>query len=374
MANELLDEASVVARILDHIDRKTTDLSDTMWREPIANYLSPDRFRREVELAFRRTPTPFCPSAALPETGSYLAREVAGTPLLAVRGSDGIVRVFRNACRHRGMQVAEGSGCARAFACRYHGWSYGMDGSLLGVPHANGFPGLDRAANGLVPVAARERHGVVFVNQDAAIAEADINLPLDLFGTELEVFAYFEQDVAANWKIVAEGFLEGYHIQSTHRTTFYPIQYDNLNVVESFGRNNRITFPYRRIEKMRAVPQSERRSEGMLTYVYHLFPNVMVATFPTNTTMTVLEPLAVDRTRLLTWTLSDKANRRDDGAAAVAQGRDFVQVGAAEDREMSAAIQRGLASGANEFFQYGLFEGAIGRFHRALHEVLDGAS
>jgi phenylpropionate dioxygenase-like ring-hydroxylating dioxygenase large terminal subunit len=288
-----------------------------------------------------------------------------------VRGADGVARVFRNACRHRGMQVAEGSGCVRAFTCRYHGWSYGMDGSLLGVPHSNGFPGLDRSANGLVPVAARERHGVVFVNQDAAIGDADIALPLDLFGAELDVFAYFEQDVAANWKIVAEGFLEGYHIQSTHRTTFYPIQYDNLNVIESFGRNNRITFPYKRIEKMRAVTPAERRSEGMLTHVYHLFPNVMVATFPTNTTMTVLEPLAVDRTRLLTWTLSDKANRRDDAATAVAQGRDFVQAGAAEDREMSAAIQRGLASGANEFFQYGLFEGAIGRFHRALHEVLD---
>lgn len=373
MANELLDEASVVARIFDHIDRKTTDTSETTWREPVANYRSPERFRREMELVLRRTPTPFCPSAGLRETGSYIAREAAGVPLLAVRGADGVARVFRNACRHRGMQVADGTGCARAFTCRYHGWSYGMDGSLLGVPHADGFPGLDRAANGLVPVAAQERHGMVFVNQDAAIADTDIDLPLDLFGPELDVFGYFEQEVAANWKIVAEGFLEGYHIQSTHRTTFYPIQYDNLNVIESFGRNSRITFPYRRIEKMRSLPPSERRTDGMLTHVYHLFPNVMVATFPTNTTMTVLEPLAVDRTRLLTWTLADKANR-DDATAAVAQGRDFVQAGAAEDREMSAAIQRGLASGANEFFQYGLFEGAIGRFHRALHDVLDGVS
>lgn len=370
MANGLLDEASVVARILDHIDRKTTDLCDTTWREPVANYRSPERFRREIERVLRRTPTPFCPSAALRESGSYIAREAAGTPLLAVRGADGVVRVFRNACRHRGMQVAEGTGCARAFVCRYHGWSYGMDGKLLGVPHAHGFPGLDRAMNGLVPVAAQERHGMIFVKQDGAIAEDEVDLPLDPLGPELEVFDSFESEVAANWKVLAEGFLEGYHIQSTHRTTFYPIQYDNLNVVESFGRNSRISFPYKRIEKMRALPPSERRTAGMLTHVYHLFPNVMVATFPTNTQMIVLEPLAIDRTRLLNWTLWDRNNGEYD-EAAVAAGRDFAQTGVAEDREMVAAIQRGLASGANEFFQYGLFEGAISQFHRTLHKALD---
>lgn len=213
---------------------------------------------------------------------------------------------------------------------------------------------------------------MVFVNQDATIAQGDIDLPLDPLGPELEVFDAFENEVAANWKVLAEGFLEGYHIQSTHRNTFYPIQYDNLNVVESFGRNSRISFPYRRIEKMRAVPPSQRRTAGMLTHVYHLFPNVMVATFPTNTQMIVLEPLAIDRTRLLNWTLWDRNNGEYD-EAAVAAGRDFAQTGVAEDREMVAAIQRGLASGANEFFQYGLFEGAISHFHRNLHQALDGA-
>jgi len=79
---------------------------------------------------FRRQPTLFCPSAALPDPGSYLARDAAGTALLAVRGRDGRVRVFRNACRHRGVQVAEGEGCRTAFVCPYHQWVYGLDGCL----------------------------------------------------------------------------------------------------------------------------------------------------------------------------------------------------------------------------------------------------
>ena len=162
----LLDDQSVVQRILDHIDHKTTDSSEECWREPVAHYRSPERLDLERALVFRRYPTPFCPSAALPEAGSYLAREAAGTPLLAVRGRDGAVRAFRNACRHRGTQLAEGSGCAKAFVCRYHGWTYALDGGLLHVPHEDGFPGLEKALHGLVPVQAVERSGLVFVTQD----------------------------------------------------------------------------------------------------------------------------------------------------------------------------------------------------------------
>ena len=101
----LLDDQSVVQRILDHIDKQTTDLGDQVWREPVENYLSHERFAAEMEL-LRRYLIPFCPSAALPENGSYIARDAAGTSILAVRGSDGVVRAFRNACRHRGMQLA----------------------------------------------------------------------------------------------------------------------------------------------------------------------------------------------------------------------------------------------------------------------------
>jgi phenylpropionate dioxygenase-like ring-hydroxylating dioxygenase large terminal subunit len=205
---------------------------------------------------------------------------------------------------------------------------------------------------------------MVFVTQDGAGIPDAGYLP-DLFGPDWKVFTAVEQEIAANWKIVAEGFLEGYHIRSTHQDTFYPVQYDNLNVVENFGRNSRISFPYRRIEKLRKVPPVERRTASMLTHVYHLFPNVMVATFPTNMIMTVLEPLAVDRTRLVTYTLSCLIGH-EEGRAAVVQGRDFVTAGAAEDREMACAAQRGLASKANEVFTSGLFEGAIRHFHQNL--------
>jgi phenylpropionate dioxygenase-like ring-hydroxylating dioxygenase large terminal subunit len=374
MITPLADDPTVVQRILDHIDHQTTDMGETSWREPLAHYRSEERYAAELALVLRRYPTPFCPSAALPESGSFVARDAAGTPILAVRGSDGEVRAFRNACRHRGTQLAAGSGCSKAFVCRYHGWTYGLDGALRHVPHEHGFPGLDRATRGLVPVEATERHGVVFVTQEKPhLPETCIDDLPGLIPPGLQLLGANEIDVPANWKIVVEGFLEGYHIRPTHRETFYPVQFDNLNVVETFGRNSRIAFPYRRINKLRDVPPAQRSADGMLTYVYHLFPNAMVATFPTNMVMVVLEPLAIDRTRIVTYALTHRRDDDVDGRAAQKGAQGFVEAGAAEDRAVACAIQQGLASGANEFFEFGRFEGAIVHFHRGLREALDGA-
>jgi phenylpropionate dioxygenase-like ring-hydroxylating dioxygenase large terminal subunit len=370
---QLSDDPTVVQRILDHIDHQTTDMSETTWREPLAHYRSEERYAAELALVLRRYPTPFCPSAALPETGSYVARDAAGTPILAVRGNDGRVRAFRNACRHRGTELAAGSGCSKAFVCRYHGWTYGLDGALRHVPHEHGFPGLDKTTRGLVPVETTERHGVVFVTQEEPrLADTCIDELPELIPPNLQLIGATEIDVPANWKIVVEGFLEGYHIRPTHRETFYPVQFDNLNVVETFGRNSRIAFPYRRINKLRDVPPAERSADGMLTYVYHLFPNAMVATFPTNVVMVVLEPLAIDRTRIITYALADRRHDDVDGHAALKGAQGFVEAGAAEDRAVACAIQQGLASGANEFFEFGRFEGAIVHFHRGLHEAMEG--
>lgn len=371
----LLDDAAVVQRLFDHIDRGSTDLSEGVWREPVAHYLSPARYAAELEL-LRSGVTAFCPSAALPEPGSFVARTAAGTPILAVRGSDGTVRAFRTACRHRGARLADGAGCEKAFVCRYHGWTYGLDGALRHVPHEDGFPGLDKDTRGLVPLPAVETRGLVFVTQGAPRAGATAldDLP-PLLSPDRVLVQATEQELPVNWKVFVESFLEGYHIRSTHRTTFYPVQFDNLNVVERFGENSRVTFPYRAVHKLRDVPPAERTVEGKLTYVYHLFPNVMIATFPHFVFMVAIEPLAIDRTRFHTWITApapaaDGASTGPRVRTTSAEGAALIADAALEDNAATIAVQQGLASGANEFLEFGRFEGAIGHFHRNLRAAL----
>ncbi|MDA0340573.1 MAG: Rieske (2Fe-2S) protein, partial [Proteobacteria bacterium] len=196
---ELMSDTEVIQRVLDHATARTTDLGDDVWREPVENYRSQERFDLEMEL-FKRLPMVYCPSAALAENGSYVARTLAGAPLLAVRGDDGVVRTFHNACRHRGMMLAEGSGKTHTFICGYHAWAYGLDGSLKNVAGMDGFPDLDMASHGLVPVHTEERGGLVFVTQKEPISAGALEHLPDLIAPGQEVFEYTSFTDDANWK------------------------------------------------------------------------------------------------------------------------------------------------------------------------------
>jgi phenylpropionate dioxygenase-like ring-hydroxylating dioxygenase large terminal subunit len=369
-----MDDQSVAQRVLDHIANGTTDVGHEVWREPVANYQSKERLTAEIERILRRSPVPFCPSAALPEAGSYVAREAAGTPIVVVCGPDGKVRAFRNACRHRGMQVASGTGCARAFVCRYHGWTYNLEGRLRHIPHEEGFPGFDREAHPLVPVTASEHLGLVFVTQDSpALGDDSLGGLAKLIATDQRLFATAEREFEVNWKILLEGFIEGYHIKSTHPESFLPYGFDNLNVIDLFGRHSRVTYPFQRIKKLAKVPAHERRVDGLLTYVYHLFPNVLITVLSRHTNVVILEPLAVDRTRQTTYTLTNGGGDDREALAEAKRDAEFVgTTGAAEDRAVVQAIQRGLGSGANDAFTFGKFESAIVHFHKTLTAALDG--
>jgi len=372
----LLDDSEVVQRVLAHIDNKTTDMGSETWREPVTNYRSEERFAAELEV-LRRLPIPFCPSVALPSVGSFVARNAAGTPVVIVRGDDGNVRAFRNACRHRGMRLVEGNGCTRALVCGYHAWSYRLDGQLQHIPHGQGFPDVDKAVHGLVPVQAVERGGLVFVSQAAEVdACHSVGAGLDelpnLMASDQQIFATSESVTDVNWKLFMEANLEGYHIKPTHTETFYPYGFDNLTLVETFGRNSRVTFPFRRIEKLRSLPPEKRSIAGMVTYVYHLFPNVVIAVLSNHTTMSVLEPLSPTQTRFHTWRLTNRGEAAHaDGEARATRDAAFVgDTGGKEDAAVIRAIQNGLASGANQHFTYGLFETAIVHFHKTMDELL----
>lgn len=369
-AEGFLDDTEVIKRVLNHIDNRTTDTGEASWREPTLNYTSEARFEQELNL-IRQQPVVFCPSANLPEAGSYVARELAGVPLLVVRGDDGKLRAFRNACRHRGVQVASGSGKARSFVCPYHAWTYGNQGELKGVPHAKGFPGLDRCSRGLVPIGCEESHGLVFVHQtdEKSVQELVKGLPR-LIPEGYDIFSEEHIDLEANWKILLESFLEGYHIRSTHSQTFYPVQYDNLNVIEHLGPHNRLTFPYRPIESLRDKPVSQWTTDGRLTYVYHLFPNMLVTTHPGFRVAILLEPISVDITRQHTYVLTDIPEDNTEGRQELQQVIEVVNAAVVEDRNMVTSAQKGLSAKANEFFEFGLYESAIRHFHASLEQAL----
>ena len=368
-----MSDQDVVARALGHIENKTTDRSDETWQEPVAHYHDPARFEKELAL-LKTLPIPFCPSAALTKPGDYIAREAAKTPLIVVRGKDGKVRAFKNACRHRGSELVAGKGCAGAFVCPYHGWSYGLDGALLGIPHEDGFPDFDKLSNNLAEVTTLEQNGIIFViqqdpkeSQTAALKMLD-GLP-DVLKSDQIIFAETETIVEANWKLHLESFLEGYHIKPAHKTTFFPFGYDNVNVIEFSGPHSRVTFPFRRIETLKETAPADYDVSNKLTYVNHLFPNIILAELSHHLSFGVIEPVSISQTKITTYHLTRSTDAAGEGAAIKAAKRDLAfvnETGQQEDIAMVTGIQKSLHSGANKVFTFGAFEPAIIHFHKEM--------
>lgn len=378
------EDVEIVHRILAHIDAGTTDEGDA-WREPVQNYLDADRFSDEMTV-LASFPSVYLPSAAIPNVGDHAARVSFGVPMFAVRDHDGRARVFRNSCRHRGTTLVEGPGCSHALVCRYHGWTYRLDGSLSHVPHADAFPDLDVPSRGLVEVDSREVDGLIVVgplrsptpdssgrHADAALAALSDGSPWrDKLLPASRLVAVRPTLRPMNWKVLVEQFLEGYHIRTTHKDTFYPIQYDDLNVVEAFGPHTRITFPYRNIERLRDRPESTWNVGHRVTYVYHLFPNVMLATFPDQVLLITVDPVDVGHSTVTIYAMVTQAmtERFSQKAESTRGARGLLDQGGVEDNEMSEGVQRGLHSGANTFLEFGRHESAIGRFHAELEHRL----
>lgn len=375
---KFMSSEQVAERVLDHIANRSTDRGSEVWREPAENYRSPERLEDELAV-MQSVPTAFCPSIAIDKPGDYIAREAAGTPLIVVRAKDGQVRAFKNACRHRGTQLVSGAGCAKTFVCPYHGWTYGLDGALRGVPHAKGFPCLDKNTHGLAELTTFERNGLVFVlqkppNSNTGSALAMLEGIPDVLSPDQIIFAQSEGTIEANWKLFLESFLEGYHIKSAHAETFFPFGYDNLNVIEFCGLHSRVTFPFQRIEKWRETPPEKRNISDKVTFVNHLFPNIILAELSHHRTLAILEPVNTAQTRMTAFHITKSTDNLDQEAVLETAKRDLAfvnQTGQQEDIAMVSGIQRSLHSGANDYFTFGHFEPAIVHFHKQLKTQLE---
>ena len=190
---------------------------------PAWTYRTPEFYEAERREIFRKQWVLAGHVCDLQNSGDYVSLSVAGEPIVVIRGGDGQLRAFSNVCRHRGSRVADGSGnCGKALRCPYHGWTYGLDGKLLGVPEKSGFPGFDKDANGLWPLSLGVSAGFVFVNFDPDAAPLGQMLgPFEewLAPYRTERLVRYESGTAVlpiNWKNSIDNYLEGYHIPVGH--------------------------------------------------------------------------------------------------------------------------------------------------------------
>lgn len=193
---------------------------------PIEPYISPEYYEKERERIFKKSWLLAGRVQEIPQPGDYFVREFEFAPasLIIAHGRDGEIRAFHNVCVHRGNKLVwdQGGRCNR-FMCKYHGWTYGTDGRLLGVSEEDMFFDFDKRQVGLSAVRAEIWQGFIFVNLDShpsrTLAEelADINAlidgyPFDSFGTCIS----YQARLRANWKVLVDSQQEGYHAKTLH--------------------------------------------------------------------------------------------------------------------------------------------------------------
>ena len=217
-----------------------------------------------------------------------------------------------------------------------------------------------------------EKGGIVYVCQDGEINKNFQSEVLDYFTFDQELIKQSEIEDEANWKILHETLLEGYHIKTLHKETFYPYGLDNINVVENYGQNSRVIFPFRRIEKLKSLEPSKRVIDGTITSVYSLFPNASISVLSKHTNLVILEPISPSRSKWIIYTLINKSNKKEkiSKEEALRDAKFVSDQGQDEDREAARAIQETLSTKANKHLTFGYFEKAIVNFHSHLAKHL----
>jgi phenylpropionate dioxygenase-like ring-hydroxylating dioxygenase large terminal subunit len=378
-------QIAILKRLLRYVDTKTTAMADAPWRNEVSAYTSLERHKREEEVLLRKRPLLMGLSCDWPKPGAYRTDDLAGVPILTLRGSDGRMRAFLNVCRHRGAKVAQGCGSASAFTCPYHGWTYGNDGVLRGLPEeAASFPGVRAERPGLTPLPLAEKYGMVWVLPTPAAdrsAHLDIDLWLngleaDLAAWKLEGYHFYDRHVhheEMNWKLLVDTFHEGYHFGFLHKESLRDILVHNVGDFTPFGANFRLVYARTKLDRLRAMPESEWDLMWNTTIVYSMFANTVFSPQGDHMEIFRIFPVdgRIDRAVMETSLYIPKPaetpdeKRHWDANLALA-----IKVITTEDFPAGRTMQLGFRSGAQSHVVYGRNELALAHYHQSIRREL----
>ena len=346
-----------------------------------------DEARHRAELRMIRShPLAVVHTSEVGAPGDFVTCDLLGTPTLVVRGADGQVRAFRNACLHRGAPVeTRPRGSARLLSCGFHGWSYDLDGSLRTVSQSQLYSTQPCPSSGLAELWCEERHGIVWVTTEAPEATPDVRTwlgeELDDFFSALELektvlSRSVDLELHCNWKLLTDGFLELYHLKTLHRTTIAPYFPTNICTYRRFGPHLSIALPKNRlVRQMRERPRDEWQILDGLTMPVVLMPATVIQWQAGHFELFSLRPDTVDPTRTLCrLSLLVPADRADQTELWERNWARLCETIPAEDFAVAEQVQRNIDAGSAPCIRLGANEHMLVEHLRAVDQLIGGTA
>jgi phenylpropionate dioxygenase-like ring-hydroxylating dioxygenase large terminal subunit len=341
---------------------------------PSSWYTHPSVFELEQPTIFSHSWQFIGRSEQVRDPGKYISCEIAGEPILTVKGNDNVLHAFFNVCRHHAAAVmTKSEGKVEHLRCPYHGWTYDLNGGLIHTPEFAGVANFDRSASGLVPVQTAEWKGLVFVKLDAGGPMLNDFLGADLLERidplNLEHLKWFERRsyfLNCNWKVFVDNYLDGgYHVPRIHGGLNSVLDYSHYTIEtgERFCLQSSPIVAEKGEMPIAVVRQGER------AYYFWIYPNFMLNIYQDVMDTNLVIPRGVAKTEVIFdyyfADVSEPARERNLASIALSEQ---IQ---AEDATICASVQRGLNSCAYESGRLSVRrEAGEHLFHRLVHADL----
>jgi phenylpropionate dioxygenase-like ring-hydroxylating dioxygenase large terminal subunit len=377
-------------RTIEHIKNGTTDLADGTMQLDTNVYTDPVRHELEREVLFRQRPVLAALSGDLPEPGDTFLFDEVGPPILLTRNKAGKVNAFLNMCTHRAAKLVTECKRKNRMSCKFHGWTFDLDGKLVGVPGAEGFADIDKSQRNLIPVPVIEWHGLIFVRAVPNGEPIDIIAHLgegfarELASLELEKARPMKTsriDVDANWKYAMDTYGEGYHFGTLHPSSIGALAMSNIMSYDNYGPHHRLAMPRSEFLEYSDKPEEEWPDT---TYggLYYIFPNVVINANSIQGgrqfygVARLFPGERVDQGTTLLTTYKPGHMMHDTENEPWTEMHDFIhKVVSTEDYSVSQDGQRNMEWAPKDFKPVlGANELALQNIHRHIQALLDEAS
>ena len=357
-----------------------TDYANSIYLNPIKEYIDLKRNKKEKEIFFKNNPVCIGIASEIPNKGDWFTVQLIDTPILVVRKNTGEISAYLNICTHRGAKIAKDKGeKAYSFKCPYHSWVYNLEGQLIGRPREKAFSKIPKENCSLKEIKIHNNKGFLWITLNSKASKEykkglnDLKSMVENYN--LNNYYHFkkkELHKQLNWKLAVDTFLEIYHIDSLHNNSLSPIIMSDLATFDNYGPHIKITGARTSVLDDKNSLKTKNDYEEHTIKVYTLFPNTILVGHPEHVEIWNILPGNSVNECHVSLSLFSKEKPLTDSAKKHWENNFnlAIDVVEKEDFPLGEDIQKGFYADPKRKLIFGKNEPGLQHFHKSIKTAI----